>query len=107
MAVLAYNEQSNLICMNEGCTALTRDSLSTDGWTQIPAASRKILQQQKQVQFELSKLDSVDSAGLAWLLNLKRDAAQAQVSITFAAVPDRLAQLAALSSVDALLLSES
>ena len=54
---------------------------------------------------DLSHVTHVDSAGLAWLINLKRDANACKVEVIFSQIPDNLRDLAALSNAESLLTS--
>lgn len=52
---------------------------------------------------DLAGVTHVDSAGLAWLINLLRDAQQHKVEVTFSHVPDTLYKLATLSNAESLI----
>jgi phospholipid transport system transporter-binding protein len=52
---------------------------------------------------DLGKLTQVDSAGLAWIINLLRDAKSQQITVELRNTPDKLLHLAALSNADTLL----
>ena len=86
---------------------LDRQSLSVDGWEKLGSAEHKKLKSGGNVTFDLSRLGHIDSAGLAWLLNFKRDASLDNVTVTFASIPDRLKQLALLSGVESIFTSEN
>ncbi|WP_051275431.1 STAS domain-containing protein [Aestuariibacter salexigens] len=53
--------------------------------------------------FDLQGVSKVDSAGLAWLLNIVRDSQKAGSNVVFENVPERLLALAKLSDADGLL----
>lgn len=105
--MLAFDNQSGNLCVQPAQSGLTRDTLSNDGWATLNKNDCVALQKKSRVSLDLSHVGPVDSAGLAWLLNIKRDALKDKVTITFCAVPDKLDQLAALSGVNSLLNSES
>jgi ABC-type transporter Mla MlaB component len=101
--ILSFEQQSERLRLRSEQSALTRDTLSEDGWMALSKTDIAALKTAADIRMDLSTVGSVDSAGLAWLLNLKRDALKERVSITFCAVPDKLHQLAALSGVCSLI----
>jgi phospholipid transport system transporter-binding protein len=52
------------------------------------------------LKIDLQGLTNIDSAGLAWLLNLYRDAHAAKKTLAWDHIPDKLLQLARLSSAE-------
>lgn len=52
------------------------------------------------LKIDLQGLTNIDSAGLAWLLNLFRDARTAKKTLAWDHIPDKLLQLARLSSAE-------
>ncbi len=84
---------------------LTLETLKSDGWLLVDEPTRSSLTETG-VNFDLSGVDHIDSAGLAWLLNFKKDASLDSVVISFTSAPEKLMQLAALSGVDHLLISK-
>ncbi|MDN3653526.1 STAS domain-containing protein [Thalassotalea ponticola] len=52
---------------------------------------------------DLSKLNKIDTAGLAWLLSLYQCALQKQITINYSQAPSELVKLATLSRVNELL----
>ncbi|MBO1254289.1 STAS domain-containing protein [Alteromonas sp. 5E99-2] len=84
---------------------LTLETLKSDGWLLVDKTTRSSLVETK-VQFDLASIDHIDSAGLAWLLNFKKDASLDSVVVSYTSAPEKLTQLAALSGVDHLLISK-
>jgi len=52
------------------------------------------------LKIDLQSLTNIDSSGLAWLLNIYRDAHAAKKSLAWEHIPDKLLQLARLSSAE-------
>lgn len=101
--IVFFEQRSQSLRLRSEQSGLTRDTLFEDGWKALSKTDIAALKTVENLCMDLSKVGSVDSAGLAWLLNLKRDALHDRVSITFSAVPDKLHQLAALSGVCSLI----
>lgn len=53
-----------------------------------------------QLNIDLKQVSSIDTAGLAWLLNICRDAQTRKLSLAWHNIPDKLLQLARLSSAE-------
>ncbi|MBU1436713.1 MAG: STAS domain-containing protein [Gammaproteobacteria bacterium] len=60
----------------------------------------------KQAEFDLSGLQHVDTAGLAWLIQQMAKAKQLGISLKFKKMPEQLRSLASVSDVLALLPTE-
>lgn len=58
----------------------------------------------KQINVNLSNIEHADTAGLAWLLNLKRDVGLAGKECQMVNVPSKIVELAKLSGADTLLI---
>ncbi|MGQ8365270.1 STAS domain-containing protein [Glaciecola sp. 1036] len=58
------------------------------------------------LDISLAKVDRADTAGLAWLLNLKRDAKANGIDVLLHDMPSKLVDLARLSGVETLLEAE-
>lgn len=82
---------------------LDRDTLSQNWWPSLASAKQQQLRQRGNCVMDLSEVERVDSAGLAWLINAVRDGRQQQVAITFKAVPEKLTKLAKISDAAGLL----
>lgn len=82
---------------------LDRDTLTKDWWQRLTNAERNSLTSLKTCVFDLSDVERVDSAGLAWLVNAIRDGRKEGISITLREPPAKLLKLAKISDVDTLL----
>ena len=82
---------------------LEHQTLDKDLWLVMSNAQRQSLVQKGKLTISLAKVDYVDSAGLAWLINAIRHARGAKVEIALSDVPDKLLKLAKISDVDRLL----
>lgn len=82
---------------------LDRDTLTQNWWQQLNASDRKKLIDTGNCTFDLSDVERVDSAGLAWLINAVRDARHHDVSVVISEPPEKLLKLAKISDVDTLL----
>lgn len=83
--------------------ALDRNSLQSDFWKAASAKQKQALNAVSNIIVDLTSIDKADTAGLAWLLNLKRDLHHQQKTVKIVNVPETLLNLAALSSAQALL----
>ncbi|MDT0595984.1 STAS domain-containing protein [Glaciecola petra] len=82
---------------------LDRESLIHDYWTTVSALDKKALQSAIQLTIDLQETKRADTAGLAWLLNLKRDLLKHIKTVTIINVPQKLLNLADLSGAQSLL----
>ena len=82
---------------------IDRDTLTRNWWQQLSASERGKLVDAGNCTFDLSDVERVDSAGLAWLINAVRDARQHGVSVVINEPPEKLLKLAKISDVDTLL----
>ncbi|GGW80998.1 STAS domain-containing protein [Alteromonas halophila] len=82
---------------------LDRDTLTGNWWQQLSPAQQSMLNDQGRCTFDLSDVERVDSAGLAWLINAVRDARQRSLEIRISEPPAKLLKLAKISDVDTLL----
>ncbi|RDV28116.1 STAS domain-containing protein [Alteromonas aestuariivivens] len=82
---------------------LDRDSLTTNWWTMLDTGQKNRLTASKACRFDLSSVERIDSAGLAWLVNAVRDARANGIKITLQNAPEKLLKLAKISDVDRLL----
>ncbi|MBF7074905.1 STAS domain-containing protein [Glaciecola sp. MH2013] len=82
---------------------LSQLSLKKDYWLALNKQDKDALIQKKQLVVDLSKVQRADSAGLAWLLNLKRDLNAHTINATICHSPEKLINLARLSNTEALL----
>jgi len=82
---------------------LDRDSLSKDFFKSITQKQIEDLSAVKQLNITLLDVDRADTAGLAWLINIVRDAKTRNIKVIFSNVPDKLLHLADLSGAKEIL----
>ncbi len=82
---------------------LDRDVLVKNWWDMLDTQQRQQLSSSKQCEFDLSGVERIDSAGLAWLINAIRDGRQQGISLTLTDAPAKLIKLAKISEMDNLL----
>lgn len=82
---------------------LDRDSLSKDFFQSLAKSSAHSVNGAKQLLVSLKSVERVDTAGLAWLINIVRDGKAKNINVTFADVPDKLLHLADLSGAKEIL----
>lgn len=95
--------QAELKELDEGLTLLVSGdldqlSLTKDYWVLSDASTKKRLQGAESLVVCLNSVERADSAGLAWLINLKRDLKQHNVSVSIHNSPVKLIELAKLSN---------
>jgi phospholipid transport system transporter-binding protein len=73
-------------------------SLTKDYWVLSDESARKQLLSAASLVVCLKSVERADSAGLAWLINLKRDLNQHDVSVSIQGSPTKLIELAKLSN---------
>jgi phospholipid transport system transporter-binding protein len=78
-------------------------TLTKDYWVSIDTNAKKKLADAARLMVCLNGVDRADSAGLAWLINLKRDLKQHNVDVTIHKSPAKLIELAKLSNADSFL----
>lgn len=71
------------------------------------ALHRKQIVTSDTLTIDLEAVTQLDSAGLAWLLNAVRDAREANVLLAWRHIPDKLLQLARLSSAESFFVTPS
>lgn len=72
-------------------------------WPDCLAELAQAQQNCETLNLDLAEIEHIDTAGLAWLLNLLRDAKQQQVTFTLSNVPPTLLNVAKISDVEAFL----
>ncbi|QJR80238.1 STAS domain-containing protein [Alteromonas pelagimontana] len=82
---------------------LDRDTLAKNWWNMLSSDEKSALQQLKRCVLDLSSVERIDSAGLAWLINAVRDGKKQGVQVILNDVPEKLMKLAKISDVDTLL----
>lgn len=83
---------------------LDQTVLTGDYWPNVSEGDKQTLLAAKQVNVNLSAVERADTAGLAWLINLIKDAKAHKVKVSFQSVPDKLLNLADLSGAKEMLL---
>ena len=78
-------------------------SLKKDYWMSVDSNEKKQLKDAGSLIVCLDNVERADSAGLAWLINLKRDLKQHNVSVSIHNSPKKLIELAKLSNADGFL----
>ena len=82
---------------------LDRESLKGDWWQLLSAAQKSSLSKVEQLNIDLENAPRADTAGLAWLINIARDANTQNIKVIFANVPTKLLNLADLSGAKQIL----
>lgn len=78
-------------------------TLKNDYWVSTNDGAKKQLAESSSLVVCLDDVERADSAGLAWLINLKRDLKQRNVSVSIHNSPKKLIELAKLSNADSFL----
>lgn len=78
-------------------------TLSKDYWLMASSKVKARLQKASKLRVDLADVVRGDSAGLAWLINLKRDLKQHGVDVTIQNSPAKLIELAKLSNAEQLI----
>lgn len=78
-------------------------TLTKDYWSTISDKDKLILAESKKLIVCLESVERADSAGLAWLINLKRDLKQNGINVHIQHPPTKLVALAKLSNADSFL----
>jgi phospholipid transport system transporter-binding protein len=77
---------------------LDQTTLVHDYWFELSDSDKQALVSGGSMKVDLGNVDRTDTAGLAWLINLVKDAKANKVKVSFESVPDKLLNLADLSS---------
>jgi len=96
-------EQRDKILMLVVKGDLDQLTLTKDYWVSINANTKKQLESAANLMVCLDEVQRADSAGLAWLINLKRDLKQHNVNATIHNSPTKLIELAKLSNAESFL----
>lgn len=83
---------------------LDQATLTHDYWLGLNESDKRTLTKVGRLKVDLANVGRTDTAGLAWLINLVKDAKTNKVKVSFESVPDRLLNLADLSSAKIILL---
>lgn len=82
---------------------LTMYSIHSDWLSHHQQQTLGSLKKSEPITFDLAKIQRIDSAGLAWLVNIVRDVKAAGFSLIFTNTPSELLNLAKISDVSTLL----
>lgn len=82
---------------------LDRTVLVHDYWVSLTTQDKKELVKVGKFSVDLNDVERADTAGLAWLINIVKDAQANKVEVVFVNVPSKLLNLAELSSADTIL----
>ncbi|MFT4653595.1 MAG: phospholipid transport system transporter-binding protein [Kangiellaceae bacterium] len=77
---------------------LDQATLTHDYWLGLNESDKQALINAGHLKVDLANVERTDTAGLAWLINLVKDAKTNKVKVSFESVPDKLLNLADLSS---------
>lgn len=92
------NESANVFLLSGDLNRITVNSAWPNSVEEIKQAADK-----QPVILDLKKVEHVDTAGLAWVMNLLRDCSAQKVTFTLKHVPQTLINLAKISDVEDLL----
>jgi phospholipid transport system transporter-binding protein len=82
---------------------LDQTTLKHDYWSTLSDENQKSIIDNGALIVDLANVDRSDTAGLAWLINIVKDAKANKVEVSFKSVPDKLLNLAELSSAKLIL----
>ncbi len=83
--------------------SLLQSTLINDFVEHIDSAQRKQLFSANEVCVDFSNVERIDTAGLAWVLNMLSSFVQQQIQLSFRNIPEQLLNLASLSNAKELL----
>jgi len=83
---------------------LDQTTLQHDYWSSLSKKDQQAIVNNGALEFNLAKVERGDTAGLAWLINIVKDARADKVEVSFKSVPDKLLNLAELSSAKQILM---
>lgn len=81
---------------------LTQSSLKQDFFVELDKIDAEHLQAITKLNVDLQQVDGLDTAGLAWLVNMLKDFNTKSIAVTFSNIPEKLNRLAALSNAKSL-----
>jgi len=82
---------------------LDHTTLSQNFWDCMSTQQSSTLTKTGECCIDLSDVERVDSAGLAWLINAIRDGKSRNIKVSLRDLPEKLHKLAKISDVDSLL----
>lgn len=100
MSLLSINLQTNADRTGELVISgvLDQESLQIDYFDSLTKSEQTKIVNISQMQVDLKAVKRVDTAGLAWLINLSRALGTCHIQVIFKNVPEKLLNLAELSS---------
>lgn len=81
---------------------LDQTSITQDWWPSLTPAERNQITAAQTLTLDLQNVEQLDTAGLAWLINVVRDAKSNSINLQMENFPNKLHQLARVSGVDQL-----
>lgn len=82
---------------------LDQNTLTKDYWTVLSQQEKQSIVNNGAIEIDLTNVERSDTAGLAWLINIVKDAKANKVTVSFKSVPDKLLNLAELSGAKEIL----
>lgn len=82
---------------------LDQNTLTKDYWTALSQQEKQSIVNNGAIEIDLTNVERSDTAGLAWLINIVKDAKANKVTVSFKSVPDKLLNLAELSGAKEIL----
>jgi ABC-type transporter Mla MlaB component len=93
---------SNINLTSDGKLTIT-GNLNTDSVMELWPNYPSVLKNLKELNIDLGSVENFDTAGLAWLLELRGECEQQHIPFSLINTPDRIKSLANLSQVSSLL----
>lgn len=82
---------------------LDQTTLTKDYWPTLSQKDKQSIVDNGAIEIDLANVERSDTAGLAWLINIVKDAKANKVLVSFRSVPDKLLNLAELSGAKKIL----
>lgn len=82
---------------------LDQNTLTKDYWSALQQSEVQAIVNSGAIEIDLANVERSDTAGLAWLINIAKDARANKVKVSFKSVPDKLLNLAELSGAKQIL----
>lgn len=82
---------------------LDQNTLTKDYWPTLGQNEKQSIVKIGAIEIDLANVERSDTAGLAWLINIVKDAKANKVMVSFKSVPDKLLNLAELSGAKQIL----
>lgn len=107
LEILPLDKSENKQVIVKIVGSLLQSTLTSDFAFSIDSAQRKQVFSSSRVCVDFSLVERIDTAGLAWVLNMATAFIQGQTQFTFKNVPEQLLNLASLSNAKELLTEHS